>query len=240
MRLVKKSPEILTPLRYAQMTALDTAKSAIGYMRTSSATNVGADKDSEKRQRAAIERYAARAGYIIVDWFNDAAVSGADPIDARPGFLAALERIKGNGVRVIIVETAGRFARDLMVQEIGYQRLKADGITLIAADRPESFTDDSPMADAFRQMMGVFAQLDKAMTVAKLRGARERKRRLTGRKVEGRRSHAETNPELVALAREFSASGLSLRQVAKALADKGYRRKNGEPYNPASIASMIA
>jgi hypothetical protein len=30
---------------------------AIGYMRTSSATNVGRDKDSEARQRAAIESY---------------------------------------------------------------------------------------------------------------------------------------------------------------------------------------
>jgi hypothetical protein len=30
---------------------------AVAYMRTSSATNVGADKDSERRQRAAIEGY---------------------------------------------------------------------------------------------------------------------------------------------------------------------------------------
>jgi hypothetical protein len=33
---------------------------AVGYMRTSSATNVGVDKDSEKGQRAAIEGYARR------------------------------------------------------------------------------------------------------------------------------------------------------------------------------------
>jgi hypothetical protein len=32
---------------------------AVAYMRTSSATNVGADKDSEKRQRDAIERFAS-------------------------------------------------------------------------------------------------------------------------------------------------------------------------------------
>jgi hypothetical protein len=31
---------------------------AFGYMRASSATNVGADKDSEARQRAAIQSYA--------------------------------------------------------------------------------------------------------------------------------------------------------------------------------------
>jgi hypothetical protein len=32
---------------------------AVAYLRTSSAANVGADKDSEKRQRAAIEAFAA-------------------------------------------------------------------------------------------------------------------------------------------------------------------------------------
>ena len=70
---------------------------------------------SEHASRAAIEAFAKRAGYELVDEFYDAAVSGADPIDMRPGFAPMLERIEGNGVRTIIVETASRFARDLMV-----------------------------------------------------------------------------------------------------------------------------
>ena len=37
------------------------------YLRTSSAANVGADKDSDKRQRAAIEAFAKRAGFTIVE-----------------------------------------------------------------------------------------------------------------------------------------------------------------------------
>jgi len=45
-------------------------------MRTSSATNVGDGKDSEARQRKAIEDYAQAVGTVIVDWFYDAAVSG--------------------------------------------------------------------------------------------------------------------------------------------------------------------
>jgi hypothetical protein len=68
-----------------------------------------------------------RAGYDIVDWFEDGAVSGADPIETRPGFTAALARIAGNGVRTIIVETANRFARDLMVQEVGFAMLAISG-----------------------------------------------------------------------------------------------------------------
>ena len=38
---------------------------AVAYLRTSSAANVGADKDSEKRQRAAITAYTKAAGIEI-------------------------------------------------------------------------------------------------------------------------------------------------------------------------------
>jgi DNA invertase Pin-like site-specific DNA recombinase len=144
------------------------------------------------RQRKAIQAYANKAGFTIVAWFDDPAVTGADTIDARPGFMAALEMIAGNGVRSVIVETANRFARDLIVQETGWKRLQADGIGLIAADAPDQFVDDTPTAVLIRQILGAVAQFDKAMTVAKLRGARERKRRKTGVKVEGRKSLAES------------------------------------------------
>jgi DNA invertase Pin-like site-specific DNA recombinase len=175
-------------------------KQAIGYTRTSSAINVGEGKDSDRRQRVAIERFAKRADFDIVDWFDDAAVSGADPIDARPGFSAALARIAGNGAKTIIVETANRFARDLMVQEVGFAMLRYLGVTLIAADSPSSFLDDGPTSKLIRQILGAVSEFDKAMTVAKLKGARDRKRRISG-KCEGRKSYAERDPKLVDMAR---------------------------------------
>ena len=58
---------------------------AVAYLRTSSAGNVGSDKDSDKRQRAAIEAFAKVHAYSVVVEFYDAAVSGADPIADRPG-----------------------------------------------------------------------------------------------------------------------------------------------------------
>src|SRR5260370_4515014 len=93
---------------------------AVAYLRTSSATNTGPDKDADKRQRAAIAAFAKAHGYIIVDEFYDAAVSGADPINERAGFRAMLDRIAANGVRCIIVESPDRFARDLTVQLTGH------------------------------------------------------------------------------------------------------------------------
>jgi DNA invertase Pin-like site-specific DNA recombinase len=149
----------------------------IAYLRTSSAANIGTDKDSEHRQRRAIEAFAKRAGYEIVAEFYDAAVSGPDHVNTRGGFADMLKRIEGNGVRTILVETANRFARDLMVQEVGYAMLRERGIELIAADSPTSFLDDGPTSKLIRHVLGAIAEFDKAMTVAKLRGARERIRR---------------------------------------------------------------
>ena len=213
---------------------------AIGYMRTSSATNVGDDKDSERRQRAAIEGYAKRAGMVVVEWFYDGAVNGADPIESRPGFAAALTRIAGNGVRTIIVETANRFARDLMVQEVGYAMLRDLGITLVAADSPTAFLDDGPTSKLIRQILGAVAEFDKAMTVAKLKGARDRVRRRTG-KCEGRKSHAERAPEMVALAKTIKNRGgrVSLRQVSAELAEQGYVTPRGLPHSAGAVRSML-
>jgi Resolvase, N terminal domain len=50
---------------------------------------------SATRQRAAIEGFVKRAGYEVVDWFADLAVSGADTIEARPGFSTMKVRIAG-------------------------------------------------------------------------------------------------------------------------------------------------
>ena len=64
---------------------------AVAYLRTSSATNVGEGKDSHTRQLGAIEGFAKRSGYVIHQpAYYDAAVSGADAIDVRPGFRALL------------------------------------------------------------------------------------------------------------------------------------------------------
>ena len=38
---------------------------AVADLRTSSATNIGTDKDSDKRQRDAIADFAKRAGFVI-------------------------------------------------------------------------------------------------------------------------------------------------------------------------------
>ena len=224
------------------MTGKREAVEAVGYMRTSSATNVGADKDSEKRQRAAIEAFAKASRHVLVDWFYDAAVKGADPVDKRPGFAAMLERIAGNGVRTILIESPDRFARDLAVQLAGHDHLKKLGVELIPATAPDFFTEDTPTAVLVRQVLGAIAQFEKAGLVAKLKAARDRKI-AAGEKCGGRKSHAERDPDMVALARSLRGTEgrpRSLRSIAADLAAKGYVTPSGKPYSASAIASMVA
>lgn len=220
-----------------------TKRTAVAYYRTSSQANCGADKDSEQRQRAAVTAYAARAGFEIVGEFYDEAVSGADAVDTRAGFTAMLARLMGNGCRTIIVETANRLARDLMVQETAYAMLKAQEIELIAADAPGMFLDDGPTAKLIRQILGAVAEFDKAMTVAKLRGARDRKSAALGRRIEGNPNMGKLATPIpedhVKAAQKAHGRGLSLRAIAAELAAADMHSASGKVYGAQSIKLML-
>jgi DNA invertase Pin-like site-specific DNA recombinase len=113
-----------------------------------------------------------------------------DPIESRPGFSALLDRIEANGVRTVVVEDASRFARQLIIQEAGIIALTERGVRVLTASGDDLTATEDPFKVAMRQIAGVFAQLEKARLVGKLKAARDRKR-ATGMKVEGRKSYAE-------------------------------------------------
>jgi DNA invertase Pin-like site-specific DNA recombinase len=212
---------------------------AVAYLRTSSAANVGADKDSEKRQREAIVAFAKRARFEIAadDWFYDPAVSGADPIETRPGFNRLLDRIESNGVRTVLIEDASRFARDLMTQELGILSLIKLGVRVITTAGDDLTDTLDPMKKAMRQIAGAFAELEKARLVAKLRGARDRKKAVHG-KCEGRKSLTERSPELIVAARSLN-DGRSLRKISAALEGQGFVTPSGRPYSASAVQSML-
>ncbi|MEX2693635.1 recombinase family protein [Rhizobium mongolense] len=219
---------------------------AVAYLRTSSSANVGADKDSERRQREAIDAFAKRSGIAIVDDFYDAAVSGADPIETRPGFAALLDRIESNGVRTVIVEDASRFARDLVTQELGILALIGRGVTVLTSSGDDITNTDDAFKVAMRQIAGAFAQLEKARLVGKLKAARERKRRETGKKVGGRKNYAEIEggSEMIALARKLhrypvNGKRRSLNEIADALEKAGYVSSTGTRYTRAAVSRML-
>ena len=219
-------------------------KLAVAYYRTSSATNVGQDKDSERRQQEAVSGFVKGRGIEIMKEFYDAAVSGADPIHQRPAFSQMLSFCRQHQIQVVLVETASRFARDLGIQIAGHELLKAEGIELIAVDSPEAFVDDTPTSVMVRQILGAVSQFEKASTVSKLRAARDRKRATTG-KCEGRKSWREIDAGLVTEAKRLyrrnpkTGNRRSLRQISVELAAGGYRNTRGNPFAPAQVSRLV-
>lgn len=216
---------------------------AFAYLRTSSATNLGEDKDSDKRQLAAIEGYAAANGYQIVGTFYDAAVSGTDPIDQRPGMMDLLDAVLSNGTRTILVESPDRFARDAVVQELGHRLLKDRGVDLIPTTAPDYFTaEDTPTSELVRTLLGAFAAFERRNTVEKLRAARDRKSAALGRRVEGRKP---IPPEHIAEAKRLyrrspkTGKRRSLRQISAELERLGIVAESGHAYTPSSVKSML-
>jgi DNA invertase Pin-like site-specific DNA recombinase len=207
---------------------------AVAYYRTSSQTNVGEDKDSLKRQQDAVRAYAKRQGLEIVREFYDAAVRGGDPVEGRPGFAEMLGYMLGNGARIVLVENAGRFARDLTVQLLGHALLKKHGIELIPVDAPAYFTDETPTARMVRSILGAVSQFEKEALVLKLRKARERSKRLGGNP-----NWKPVPAEHVQAALAAKAKGLSLRAIASELSAAGYLSPTGKQYGPESIKRMV-
>lgn len=212
---------------------------AVAYLRTSSATNVGHDKDSAKRQREAIAAYAIAFDIHVETEFYDEAVSGADPVQDRPGFANMLQYLADNEQVVkVLVENASRFARDLAVQIAGHDLLRQRGITLVPVDAPDYFVDETPTAVMVRQILGAVSEFEKSNLVYKLRSARERVRAERG-KCEGRRSHLELSPCVVQQAVSLRERCWTYRAIAAELADRGHLNLAGKPFTPGAIGSML-
>jgi DNA invertase Pin-like site-specific DNA recombinase len=215
---------------------------ATAYYRTSSATNV--EGDSAHRQDAAVMRYAASNSIDVISCFWDAAVSGADELQEREGFAALLDHIGDADIGIVIVEDASRFARDLMVQEVGIKLLANRGVKLFTAHGDDLTDSSDPMRKTFRQFQGMMNELDKAMIVKRLKSGRERVKAQNGR-CEGRKSYADTNPELIRqakrLARKNPKTGKtrSLRAIASELAEIGFMSEKNTVLSPSVVNSLL-
>jgi DNA invertase Pin-like site-specific DNA recombinase len=167
---------------------------------------------------------------------------GADPIAERPGFGQLLDRIEANGVRVVIVEDASRFTRELMTQELGIIALVQRGVRVLTANGDDLTDSSNPSRKMTRQIAGAFAEYEKARLISKLRHARDRIRAERGR-CEGRKPvPAETIAAARKLARRSPKTGKrrSLRAISAELAALGHLGPSGKPYLPGSVTRMLA
>jgi site-specific DNA recombinase len=212
-------------------------KKAFGYLRVSGESQL--EGDGFPRQREAIKKWAAANGVRIVRWFEEKAICGAtDSID-RPAFQEMLLALLGNGVRTVLIERLDRIARDVVVQESILKDLTKRGFELISACEPDLCSDD-PYRSAMRQMLGVFAELDRKTIVLKLRAARQRVREQRGR-CEGRKPYGFHAGEQTILNRikAMHTDGKNYEAIAHALNTKGVKTRSNGLWYPATVRRIL-
>jgi DNA invertase Pin-like site-specific DNA recombinase len=147
--------------------------------------------DGFERQMKSIEEYAKTNRLAIVQVYKEEGISGS--LEARPALAEMLVSLEnnGHGVTTVIIEKLERLARDLMVQEFIIRDFQKQGFNIISTMEGADLCGNDPTRKLIRQIMGAFAEYDRAMIVAKLRAARERIKAKTG-KCGGRKGYGET------------------------------------------------
>lgn len=209
-----------------------------GYIRVSSDGQL--DGDGLERQRLAIKAYAAAHNLRVMQFYAEEGVSGCTESLDRPAYQDMLTALLSDGVRTVLIERMDRLARDVVVQEGILKDLLKRGFELISVNEPDLCSSD-PYRSAMRQMLGVFAELDRKTIVLKLRAARQRMRDKTGR-CEGRKAYGDREGEqaTIALIRKLSARGMNYSAIATKLNDDGVSTRYNAKWYPANISRILA
>lgn len=208
------------------------AKRAIGYLRVSTAEQAL----GPEAQRAAILEWARRSGAEIVGWREDRGISGAAPIDERPGLLSALADLEELEAGVLVIAKRDRLARDVMAAAM-IERLAAKAGARIISAAGEGTEGEDPASQLMRSMIDAFAQYERAMIAARTKAALAQKKargERTGSVPLGRRADESGRLEAddqegaaIECMRALRAEGLSLREIAEELATRGHRPRGG-------------
>jgi DNA invertase Pin-like site-specific DNA recombinase len=144
------------------------AKRVAFYLRVST---TGQDIEN---QRLALQQVANGAGWDVVAEYVDDGISGAKGRDKRPGFDQMLKdatRRKFDMIAAWSVDRLGRSLQDL----VGFLGdIKAAGIDLYL--HQQAVDTSTPAGRALFQMMGVFAEFERAMIVERVNAGLDRAR----------------------------------------------------------------
>jgi DNA invertase Pin-like site-specific DNA recombinase len=210
---------------------------AFAYLRVSGKGQI--EGDGFTRQVDTIKRYAQAHGIRLVKVFREEGVCGATDLDNRPALLELLETLAADGVKLVLIEKLDRLARDLMVQETIIGDLRKRGFDLLSVMEPDLLQND-PTRVLMRQVFGAIAQYEKAMIVAKLRGARQRMKAKTGR-CEGRKPYGFYDGEEAILERMrvLRDTGMGFDRIADVLNAEGLMPRTGERWWGRTVNNIL-
>lgn len=170
---------------------------------------VSTDGQSTDSQRDALAAVAAAAGWEVVDWFEDAGISGAKGRDQRPAFdrlCRGAVRREFDMVAAWSVDRLGRSLQDL----VGFlAELRTAGVDLYL--HVQGLDTSTPAGRAMYQMLGVFSEFERAMIQERVRAG------LAKAKANGKRlGRRPTPPDVLESVSELLRGGASIRAAARA------------------------
>jgi DNA invertase Pin-like site-specific DNA recombinase len=196
-----------------------------------------------KAQLDACMNHAERAGLEMVGDFADEGISGAAPLDKRPGLLDALAMI-GTG-DVLLVAKRDRLGRDPIVVAMIEAAVNRQGGRVVSA-AGEGTEGDDPTSVLMRRIVDAFAEYERLVIKARTRAAlmaKKRRGQRTGSVPigfdlvdDGERSKTDRPLALVpnaaelatmVLVRKLRVEGLPLRRIAAELDRLGIAPKRG-------------
>jgi site-specific DNA recombinase len=204
---------------------------AVGYIRVSTDDQ----SLSPAAQRHAIEHWCRGRGLRLVAVEEDLGVSGATPVDKRPGLLRALDTVETHRGTALVIARRDRLARDVLVSAVVERLLARHGATIVSVDG--SGNGDSPEAQLMRTLVDAFAQYERALIRARTKSALAARKRAglrTGRVPYGYRlaedgqrlEQCPTEQQTIKRALELHMIGMSQRVIAEQLNTEGHRGRN--------------
>lgn len=221
------------------------------YLRVST-TAQAVDGYGLDAQETACREYASRHGISITSVHRDEGVSGTLEAADRPGLLDALGAIQDGAVDVLIVARLDRLARALTVQEAILAQVWNQHRSLHSADTGPILHDDpdDPMRTAMRQMAGIFAELDRGMTIKRMRDGRKAKAARGGRAVgpapygylakDGMLHLVPVEQRALTRMHELRHEGCTMAQIAEALAAEGHPTKRGGGWTSPVVSRILS
>jgi DNA invertase Pin-like site-specific DNA recombinase len=178
------------------------ARKAALYLRTSHA-----DRTTEN-QRRELRKAAKRAGWTIAAVYEDNGISGAKGRDGRPGFDQMLKDANRREFDVIMAWSVDRLGRSLQ-HLVGFlDEVHALDIDLYL--HVQGLDTTTPAGKALFQMLGVFAEFERAMirerVMAGLARAKARGKAIGRPKVNG-----QVEKKILKL----RAGGMGIKRIAK-------------------------
>lgn len=140
---------------------------------------VSTDQQTVENQHRELEAVAQRMGWEIVATFSDEGISGAKGRDRRPGLDAMLKGIARKDFDMIAAWSIDRLGRSLQHLVSLLSDLNAKGVDLYL--HVQAIDTSTPSGRAMFQMLGVFAEFERAMISERVRAGLARSTKKAGR-----------------------------------------------------------